>query len=90
MRLIDQDFRVAPEVFFKTEMQTCDGRGENVLFREWLIQQGGDSLAIFRRKCGDPMLLDRITFVAGKAVERFEMSDIRSHCCGKGRKNLSE
>ena len=76
------------QIFFEPTVQSSDGGVGRSLLAERFVEQVSYLLAVFRGESGNPMLFDRIAFIASEAVESFEMRDVRTHGCGKRSERL--
>ena len=75
------------QVFLESIVQPSDSGISCDLLAQGFVEKLGYLSAIFPGESGNPMLFDRVTFVARKAVKRFEMRDVRTSGareCGEG------
>ena len=80
----EQDFGVAAEVFVHAVLQVGDPGGCDGLRGERLVDKLHHRRAIRGGQGGKPMLFQRITFIAGEAVEALEVDDIGAERGGEG------
>src|SRR5688572_29366186 len=69
------DFGVATQICIETTLEPGDDGRWTCLFPERPVKQGGDFATVIGGKRGKPLLLHRVTFIAGKAVHAFQIHD---------------
>jgi hypothetical protein len=84
------DFGVVAKVVFETLQETGDVGGSGGLRGERLVDERDGERTVGGGEGGEPFLFHGVAFVAGEAVEAFQIHDVGSVACGEGAEDGAE
>ncbi len=74
---------MAAQVIFEAALQVADGGGGGGLLGKGAVEERGDGGAVVVGEEGEPLLFERVAFVAGEAVEAFQIHDVGAGAGGE-------